>query len=527
MKMVMSSRAVLLLIVAVAAILRLYGLANDPVGLNEDEALTGYDAYCLGLTLRDHHGHLLPLALQGYSDWASPLLTYIAIPFVRLFGLSTWPIRLPVALLGIASVPLLYVLVRKLFGRNDVALVAAGTLAISPWSVVTSREAIPPSILPFFTILFVLALVWAAEDGTPSATRNVRTAVAAAAGALLTYVYPTQKLFVPLMIIAAAIIYFRRRPASAGILVGVFVLLVAPIYVLAITHPETNLRFKEVGLDGSLLHRLGGFATRYFLYLSPLALFGSGDADLTYDVPAIGRNFAVLAPFFYLGVFFAALTTMGRLQASMRRSDAALLLAWLALFPVAGSMTESLMHLLRGLHGFPLVPIFSAAGFFWLTRAVASSTVATAVRVSVACLVLFAALDFPRTYFTKYPAASKPRFQYGLAELFAYVVPHQAQFRSIVLDADINQPYMYLLFYSRWDPHKLDYREVDGGEKAQVVRLGKFRFEPVTEQRIAKAPLIFRVDDGSRTWYSAYDVRGTLVVKQEVSIDDPKVPARR
>lgn len=116
--MVTSSKSVLLLIVAAASILRLYGLAHDPVALNQDEAVNGYDAYSLGLTLRDHHGNLLPVALQSFGDWASPLLTYITVPFVRLFGLSTWSIRLPVALFGIASVPLLYVLVRKLFGRT-------------------------------------------------------------------------------------------------------------------------------------------------------------------------------------------------------------------------------------------------------------------------------------------------------------------------------------------------------------------------------------------------------------------------
>jgi hypothetical protein len=526
MMMVMSWKPALLLIVAVAAILRLYGLAHDPVALNQDEAVNGYDAYCLGLTLRDHHGNLLPVALQSFSDWASPLLTYITIPFVRAFGLTTWAVRLPVALFGIASVPLLYVLVRKLFGRNDVALVGAGLLAIAPWSIITSREAIPPSIVPFFTILLILALVWAAEDAGRSATQNVRAAVAAAAGALLTYAYPTQKLFVPLMIVAAAVIYFRRRPATAGILVGVFVLLVTPIYVLAIAHPETNLRFEQEALPGGSLHRLGAFAMRYVLYQTPNALFGSGDADLTYDVPGFGRNFAVLAPFFYLGVFLATLRAMGRLQAPMRRSDAALLLTWLALFPVAGSMTATHMHLLRGIHGFPLVSIFSAAGFFWLTRAVASATVATAARASVACVVLFAALDFSRSYFTQYPAESKARFQYGLAELFAYLLPHQAQFRSIVLDADINQPYVYVLFYSRWDPRKLDYREVNGGKKAQVERLGKFRFEMVPERRIAKAALTFRVDDGLQTWYSAYDVGGTLVIKQAVPQIDTKVSFR-
>jgi 4-amino-4-deoxy-L-arabinose transferase-like glycosyltransferase len=514
----------LLLVVAAAAVLRLWGLADVPTGLNQDEAVNGYDAYALGLTLRDHHGHLLPVALEAFGDWASPLLTYLTIPFVRLLGLSVLAIRLPVALLGIASVPLLYVLVRKLYRRDDVALVAAALLAVAPWSILTSRFAIPPNIVPFFTVLFVLALSWCAADDAKGPSAIVRTALAAAAGAALTYTYPTQKLFVPLMIVVAAAIVLRKRPAQALVLAGVFALLVAPIYELALFHPETNERFRVVEITGTRLGRIAGVMMRYVLYLSPSSLFGSGDDDPTYHVPGFGTDLVVLAPFFYLGVFFAVLSALGRRSPlALRRTDAALLLAWLALFPVAGSLTRQYMHLLRGIHGFPLVPLFSAAGIAGLIGSIAPARLALALRALLALFVVVGSVRFSYAYFTRYPEISKAPYQYGLEALFAYLVAHRAECRSVAIDREVNQAYIYLLFYARRDPRSLPYDQLRP-HRGRIARFENVQFDAkVTKARVAHLPLVDRVTDGSRTWYTVYDGRGSCLVRQEIP-QDPTAP---
>ena len=110
----------LLLIIFTAAVSRIYDLQNNPPALNQDEAVNGYDAYALGNTWKDHHGASFPQPmLESFSDWTSPLITYITIPFVKVFGLSEFSIRLPVAIMGVLSVLLFYILIRQILKNKN------------------------------------------------------------------------------------------------------------------------------------------------------------------------------------------------------------------------------------------------------------------------------------------------------------------------------------------------------------------------------------------------------------------------
>ncbi|MFN5892344.1 MAG: phospholipid carrier-dependent glycosyltransferase, partial [Dolichospermum sp.] len=149
------SNVYLVLIIAIALLLRVYDLANNPIALNQDEAINGYDAYSLITTMGDHHGNFMPIMLESFGDWVSPVITYITIPFVQLLGLSEFSIRLPVALLGVGTVVLIYLFSLQVFNDKKLALIAAFFLAIMPWHITLSRWAIPPSIVPFFLLLFM------------------------------------------------------------------------------------------------------------------------------------------------------------------------------------------------------------------------------------------------------------------------------------------------------------------------------------------------------------------------------------
>lgn len=154
----------LVLIIAISLLLRIYNLANNPIALNQDEAINGYDAYSLIATMRDHHGNFLPIMLESFGDWVSPVITYITIPFVQLFGLSEFSIRLPVALLGVGTVVLIYLFSLQVLNDKKLALIAAFLLAIIPWHITLSRWAIPPSIVPFFMLLFMTVFLWAVKN---------------------------------------------------------------------------------------------------------------------------------------------------------------------------------------------------------------------------------------------------------------------------------------------------------------------------------------------------------------------------
>ena len=82
------------LILALALILRTVFLTSFPAGFNADEASFGYDAYSILLTGKDQWGNTLPLILKSFGDYKLPLLTYLAIPFIKIFGLTETGIRM-------------------------------------------------------------------------------------------------------------------------------------------------------------------------------------------------------------------------------------------------------------------------------------------------------------------------------------------------------------------------------------------------------------------------------------------------
>ena len=94
-----------------------------------------------------------------------PLGFWIQTASAKLLGYSGFSILLPEALAGIASVGVLYLLVRRLFGTGA-GLLAALFLAITPISVVTNRNNTIDSLLVLTVLLAAYAVSRAAESGS-------------------------------------------------------------------------------------------------------------------------------------------------------------------------------------------------------------------------------------------------------------------------------------------------------------------------------------------------------------------------
>jgi len=79
---------VLLIVSLLSVSLFLYKLTSSPPCLNADEATNAYDAYSILKTGKDQYGNFLPLRFKSFGDYKLPLLTYLAIPFIKVFGLN-------------------------------------------------------------------------------------------------------------------------------------------------------------------------------------------------------------------------------------------------------------------------------------------------------------------------------------------------------------------------------------------------------------------------------------------------------
>jgi 4-amino-4-deoxy-L-arabinose transferase-like glycosyltransferase len=94
-----------------------------------------------------------------------PLALWVQALSVRLFGYHSLSILVPQALMGVASVGLLYDLVRRRFGRLG-GFLAGSALALTPITVAISRHNNPDALLVLCTVAALWCAVRALEDGS-------------------------------------------------------------------------------------------------------------------------------------------------------------------------------------------------------------------------------------------------------------------------------------------------------------------------------------------------------------------------
>ena len=82
---------------------------------------------------------------------------------VRAFGLSSWAILVPQALMGVASVGLLYATVRRAVGSAGAGLLAGAVLALTPVAALMFRFNNPDALLVLLMVGAAAATMRAIE----------------------------------------------------------------------------------------------------------------------------------------------------------------------------------------------------------------------------------------------------------------------------------------------------------------------------------------------------------------------------
>lgn len=150
-------------IILLACIARLYRLGDIPAGVSADEAYAAYNAYSMLNYGVDSWGYHNPVYFIAWGSGMNVLNSYLMMPFIRIFGLTIWSIRLPQAILSCLSVYIFYKLL-KLVNSEDFALAASFLLAICPWQIVMGRNNIESSLLCMFLIFSTYAFVKATSN---------------------------------------------------------------------------------------------------------------------------------------------------------------------------------------------------------------------------------------------------------------------------------------------------------------------------------------------------------------------------
>jgi len=150
--------AALALIAALAAALRLVDL--DAVRLDPF-----YDAAVRSMGVSWHNFFFGAYEPGGsVSIDKPPVDLWLQVASVKLFGWGSASLKLPEALAGTLSVPLLYAAIKRPFGAIA-GLVAALALAVLPIEVITARSDTMDAVMMLLLVLALFAVVRACETG--------------------------------------------------------------------------------------------------------------------------------------------------------------------------------------------------------------------------------------------------------------------------------------------------------------------------------------------------------------------------
>jgi len=158
-------RITLGLILLFSAFLNFYHLGQNRFADVTTSVNTYYAAAIKSMLMSWHNFFFVAFDPSGFVSIDKPPLGFwIQAASARLFGFSEWSLLLPEALATVASVAVLYILVRRIFGPTA-GLIAALALALMPISVVTGRNNTIDSLLVLTLLFATWALSIAAETG--------------------------------------------------------------------------------------------------------------------------------------------------------------------------------------------------------------------------------------------------------------------------------------------------------------------------------------------------------------------------
>jgi len=499
----MKSKALLLGIILLAFVLRFYRLADYPA-LNADEAAIGYNAYSLLTTGMDEHGNPWPIHFQSFNDFKPGLYFYLVLPFVKLLGLTELAVRIPGALIGVATVLALYFLVKELFKSERLALVSSLFLAISPWHLHFSRGGWEVNTATF---LIVLGL-WLFFKALAKPRYYLFSVVSFV---LSLYAYHAARIIVPLLVFGLLIIYWRQLKRNLKMLVvaaGVGFILLFPL-VLDFTKGAVVSRVAGVGLfsdpgplsrineqrgqhadfqglGAKLLHNKAvnyglAFAQNWAEHFWGEFLFLSGDDIQRNKVPETGTMYLVDLIFILAGIVAIAKNSKGWGP----------ILIWLLLAPLAAALTFQSPHALRAQNMVVPLVVISAHGLMTMVRWLQKLKNKKLLAVGYWSLVILVGWGLARylhIYYVhlakEYPFSS----QYGLKELVSYVGNEENKYKKVWVTDRYDQPYIMFLFYLQYPPqkfqgaHQLTPRDSYGF--STVRDFDKFHFEAVDFDKI-------------------------------------------
>ena len=208
-----------------------------------DQGMWIDELYTLFWQIRESPAHIIHASGLANNHVLYSLLAHYAVSWL---GESTWVIRLPAVVFGVAAIPALYHLGRQVAGREE-AFLAALFMALNYQFVWYSQNARGYTGLLFGAVLASILFIRLLATSRPSARLIVGYAVVAALSAWI-------QLTAAFVILAHGLIWLARvsKPIRTGrfaaAMPGFLALLLAGLFTLALYAPMFGAKYNEFEL---------------------------------------------------------------------------------------------------------------------------------------------------------------------------------------------------------------------------------------------------------------------------------------
>lgn len=481
------------LILVAASFLRLYKIDKLPVHLNIDEVSIGYDAYSILKTGRDQNNDLSIFAFKSLGDYKPPVLPYLTVPFVAIFGLNEIGVRLPVALFSIFTVVLFYFLIFELSKSKGFGLLAMLVLAISPWHIYYSRYGVEATVALFFVVGGSYMFLLFSKKRT-----RLLAVLSAIFWALSLYTYHAVRITVPVFLVLWVLLnykYYFSHWRKYVFFVVPLVLLSMPLY-FNMYFGESAVRAKNTFLGNDIeftryvyaspiFDQLGKYVwlgffwlKRFFNYFRPDLLIRNG--------LNVGPEGVISLGTIYFHEYL--LLILGAIALFIKKRRWFIFISlWILCSILPASLAQNEQHPLRSLSSVLGVVFLIAWGYWKLiillqrqSKIIRHGTYFTLLVISV---VFFVHTSLVYSFYFPYYRAES--FMDGTKQVVNYILDRQDKYETIIFDPNrgvigpyiVNIPHEYLLFYSQYDPYKYQREEKKHGDN--YYQFGKYVFKPI------------------------------------------------
>ena len=397
------------LILAAGIFARVYRFGLVPNGLNQDEARAGYEAWSLLNYGIDTAGYHNPVYLTAWGSGMNALETYLMIPFIALFGLKVWVIRMPQLIVACLSLPTAYSLVKRTVDRRA-GLMAMFMLAICPWHIILSRWGLESNLAPGFLLFGLYFFIRAAEN-------EQYLLLSALMYGLSLYTYATIWPFVPVIILLQLIycMAYKKLRFSRYLLLFVLILFVMALPLLLFLLVNygyiDEIRTSFFSIPKLLYMRSDelSFRQKRMKLETALDIFiNQSDNNIWNSPEKFGLFYFISMPFAVFGFIFCVCEFIAGLRRREYRPAALLLVQFVAALPICVILEANATKI--NILFMPVV-LFAALGVYFL-----SSLTHRHVLTALACIYAVLFIGFEVYYFTDYDEAAHSHYSYGLEQ---------------------------------------------------------------------------------------------------------------